>query len=274
MPTHVLATMPENLESTRATLHQYAHAIGVIPRIHAEPHPQWWHVSLNVTERGLETDPMALPGGGTFGLRLDLATHEVVVEANGETRRAIAIGDGLTGTQMGDAVIAAVAELGLTGDYARDKFESDEPRPYDPVAAAAFFEILTAIHDVLAIHRDRLGDSVGPLQLWPHGFDLAFEWFGTRIEEYEEHGELQKLPAQCNFGFYPGGRPYLYANPWPFEGDALLGVKLPSGAEWHSEDWQGSLLYYDAVAGEESAADRVLDYLGAVYSAAAPTLLA
>jgi hypothetical protein len=103
---------------------------------------------------------------------------------------------------------------------------------------------------------------------------MAFEWFGTRIEEYEENGVMQRLPAQCNFGFYPGGRAYLYANPWPFDGAALLGVELPSGAEWHTEEWQGSILYYDLLIGEDSPGERVLDYLHAVFAAAAPTLSA
>jgi hypothetical protein len=272
MSTHQLAVMPENLEPTRATLHQYAQAIGVLPRVHAEPHEKWWHVSLNVTERGLETDAMRLPDGGTWSLRLDLVSHEVVIEANGEAARRIAMGSGLTGTQMGDAVIAAAAELGLTGEYPREKFESDEARAYDPDVAGSFFENLKAIHDVLAVQRARLGESVGPLQLWPHGFDLAFEWFGTRVEEYEEHGELQRLPAQCNFGFYPGGRPYFYANPWPFESDALTPIELPSGAAWHTEGWQGSMLNYDEVAGSAAASDRILDYFRAVYDVAAPTL--
>lgn len=274
MPTHRLAPMPENIGPTRATLHQYAHAIGVAPRAHAEPHEKWWHVSLNVTERGLETDTMALPGGGQWSLRLDLVSHEVVVEANGEAAQRIAMGHGLTGTEMGDAVIAAAGELGLAGDYAREKFESDEPCDYEPAVAAAFFDNLTAVHDVLVAHRGRLGENVGPVQLWPHGFDLAFEWFGTRVEGYEEHGEMQRLAAQCNFGFYPGGRPYFYANPWPFEADALLTADLPSGAEWHTEGWQGSMLNYDQVTGRDDAGDLILDYFSAVYDVAAPTLTA
>lgn len=266
--------MPDNFEPTRATLHQYANAIGVIPRVHAAPHEKWWHVSLNVTSRGLETNPMDLPGGGSATLRLDLVDHTVVVAVDGRDVNSFAMGKGLTGTQMGDAVIAAVAALGLQGEYARDKFESDEAREYSPQAAAAFFEVLTRIHDVYSIQRERMGDGAGVLQVWPHGFDLAFEWFGTRMEEYEENGEMTKLPAQCNFGFYPAGRAYLYANPWPFESATLLSVDLPGGAEWHTDGWEGSVLYYDQLAGDENAEQRILDFFGAVFAAAKPTLTA
>ncbi|MCP3973089.1 MAG: hypothetical protein GY720_01195 [bacterium] len=274
MSVRLFPPMPENFEPTRATLHQYSNAIGVIPRVHADPHEKWWHVSLNVTERGLETNEMVLPSGGTLSLRLDFKEHRVVVEADGHEVAGFGMDEGLTGTQMGEAVIAAVSTLGLDGEYARDKFESDEPREYSADAAAGFFEVLTSIHSAYSVHRDRIGDSAGPLQLWPHGFDLAFEWFGTRIEDYEEHGEMTKLPAQCNFGFYPAGRAYLYANPWPFEGDTLLAVELPGGAEWHTDGWEGSELFYDQIAGDERAEQRILDFFGAVFDAAKPTLSA
>lgn len=268
------AALPKDFEPTRATLHQYAHAIGVVPRAHAEPHDKWWHVSLNVTGRGLETDPMHLPTGGTCRVRLDLQTHEVVVEADGESAARFSMSSGLTGTEMGEAVLAAVASLGLEADYPRDKYESDDERRYDPAAAATFFNVLTSMAAVYSVHRQNIGESVGPLQVWPHGFDMAFEWFGSRVEEHEEHGELQQYPSQCNFGFYPGGRAYLYANPWPFEGDHLLEVELPSGAQWHTDGWEGSILYYDQLAGDPNAEAKILDYLGAVYDAAAPTLTA
>lgn len=266
--------MPDDFEPTRATLHQYANAVGVIPRAHAAPHEKWWHVSLGITGRGLETATMKLPAGDSLALRLDLHSHEVVIAVGGEDRTRIDMTSGLTGTEMGNSVIAAVAELGLGGEYARDKFESDELRHYSPTTAAAFDRILNEVHAVCSQHRDRIGQPVSPIRLWPHGFDMAFEWFGTRVEEYEEHGEVQRYPAQCNFGFYPGGRAYLYANPWPFEADALLGVELPGGATWHTAGWQGSILYYDQLVGDDNAASRVLDYFGAVFDAAAPTLTA
>jgi hypothetical protein len=268
------APLPDDFEPTRATLHQYSHAVAVVPRAHAGPHDKWWHISLTVTERGLETDPMELPDGGTFNVRMDLRTHEVVLEAEGADVARISMAQGLTGTEMGDAILAAVASLGLEAQYAREKFESNEARSYDMETAEAFHQIITHMAAVFTIHSESLGERVGPLQLWPHGFDMSLEWFGTRVEEYEEEGEVRQHPSQCNFGFYPGGRAYLYANPWPFEGDKLLDIELPGGAAWHTEGWEGSILYYDQVVGDPNAENRILDYLRAVYEAAAPTLTA
>jgi len=273
-PVPSLPPLPEDWEPTRATLHAYALAVGALPRAHAAFHPRWWHISLTVRPDGLVTDSMPLPDGGSFFVRMDLRRHVVVVETSTGEHREVSMAAGLSATEMGEWLIAAAAELGLGGEYVTDKFANDEPRSYDPAAAAAFFHVLTSVELVFAIHRNGLSGEVGPIQLWPHGFDLAFEWFGTRVEEYEENGEVTEYPSQLNLGFYSAGRAYLYSNPWPFEADRLLAEELPSGAEWHTEGWEGSILYYDQVAGKPEADEQVLQYARAVYDAAAPTLTA
>ena len=269
-----LAPLPTDLEPTRATLHAYAHAVGAVPRIHAIPHPRWWHISLTVTPSGLVTDSMSLPAGGTFWIRMDLTSHEIVVETSSGETSTVDMTAGLSASDVGDALIAAVADLGLDGDYDRSKFEDADRRPYDEEVAEQFHGVLVDVQQALQRHRSDLTGEVGPLQVWPHGFDLAFEWFGTRVEKYEEEGATSEHPAQLNLGFYPSGRAYFYSNPWPFETAALTSVPLPHGAEWHTEGWEGSILYYDEVAGRADGASRVVDYAQAVFAAAAPTLMA
>ena len=271
----ILPALPEDWETTRATLHAYAHAISAIPRAHAAAHPQWWHVSLTVQPGGLVTEDMALPDGGTFNVRLDLKSHAVVVESSDGRSTALSMAEGATGTQMGDRVIAAVAELGLEGDYNREKFEDEGPREYDPAAAETFRQAVNSVNEVFEQHRASLSGDVGPVQLWPHGFDLATEWFGTRVEKYEEEGQVVEYRSQLNLGFFPGSeRPYFYSNPWPFEGGKLTGEPLPHGAQWHTEGWEGSILYYDQLQGDPDAATKLAEYARAVFDLAAPTLTA
>ena len=82
----LLPPLSTTFEPTRTTLHAYAHGVGAIPRTLGEHHPKWWHVSLNVTPTGLTTDAVAIPGGGTFWLRMDLRKHAVVLEkSSGES---------------------------------------------------------------------------------------------------------------------------------------------------------------------------------------------
>ena len=270
-----LPALPEDWETSRATLHAYAHGVGAIPRAHAAAHPKWWHVSLNVRPDGLVTDDMALPDGGTFNVRLDLTYHEVLVEGSGGTSTGFSMTSGVTGTDMADQVIAAVAELGVQGEYNREKFESDDPREYDPAAAGAFLQAANNVAGVFEHHRASLSREVGPVQLWPHGFDLSTEWFGTRVEKYEEEGEIIEYPSQLNLGFYPGtDRPYFYSNPWPFAGDKLLTASLPHGAQWNTEGWEGSILYYDQLQGDPDAETKLIEYAKAVFDLASPTLTA
>ena len=268
-------TSLENFEATRQTLHWYSQAVGVVPRVQGIAHPKWWHISLKLRPDGLTTDNIPLPGGGVFALRLDLNQHQLVVtSSNGETK-SVSLTDGLTANEMGEWVITAVSQFGLQGNYPREKFANDHPRSYDSNQAARYFTVLTNVARTFETHRANLGGPVSPVQVWPHGFDIAFEWFGTRVERAEEHGEVQEFPAQLNLGFYPGSEgvaPYFYSNPWPFAADMLLDKPLPTGANWHTAGWQGAELPYSELVDDPDAEARLLEFAKAVYKLAEPTL--
>ncbi len=263
----------EGFEPTRQTLHNYAHAMGVVPRAHAAFHPQWWHISLRVTENGLKTAVMDLPNGETFWLEMDLRHHNVLLQTSYGGTQAFSMTAGLTGTEFGNQILTAVADWGLEGDYAREKFESAEPRVYDTAQAEKFLMILTQVNRIFNQHRATLTGKTGPVQLWPHGFDLSFEWFGTRTESHEEHGEVKETPSQINLGFYPASEPYFYSNPWPFEAEQLVQKPLPEGAKWHTAGWQGTMLPYRKLVDDTQAETRLRSFAQAVYDIASPTLL-
>ena len=261
-------------EPTRQTLHLYSRAVGAVPLAHAEFHPKWWHVSLNVKPDGLETNHMDLPDGGQFWLEINLRQHKTILYTDQGPFREFDLAGGLTATEFGDQILSAVAKLGLSGEYARDKFEDDEPRQYDPAAAEQFLTALVNADRIFKEHRATLQGEVSPLNFWTHGFDLSFEWFGTRVETYEHDGEIEEYPAQINLGYYPGGDPYFYSNPWPFEAGQLLDKPLPDGATWHTEGWQGAMLLYDQLVGEKNAEARLREFAQAVFDFGSPTLMA
>lgn len=271
----VLPELPDDWEPTRASLHAYALAIDAIPRTHGVVHPRWWHISLKVGPTGLATDPVPLPGSDrTVTIRMDLHDHDVVMQVDGGDEQRFPMTAGLTGTEMADRLIAAAADLGLHGDYSRDKFENSDPRTYEPEHAAVYFEAVSLADQLFETRRAAVTGEVSPVQIWPHNFDMSFEWFGTRLETYEEGGETKTLPGQINLGFYPAGRAYFYSNPWPFDAAELTGHPLPHGASWHREGWEGSILYYDQVAGDPDGLRKVNDYAATVYELASPLLTA
>lgn len=267
-----LPPLPADFGPTRATLHAYALAMGAIPRAHAERHDKWWHAGLTVVRVGLQTAPVPLPNGRSALLTMDLTEHEVRVDAGDGAVTGHSMLGGSTATQLADALIADATALGLGDDYERDKFENDEVPIYDPEVATAFLETLTAVHALMEDHRRSLTGDVGPIHLWPHGFDVSFEWFGSRVETYEENGQVTEYPAQLNFGWDPNGDGYFYSNPWPFEGEELLSKELPAPASWHTEGWEGSMLPYVDVAGRADGAEVVRAYARRVFELALPTL--
>ena len=118
----------DDFAATRQTLQLYSRAVAAIPRAYAEPHPQWWHVSLTVKPDGLVTDTIALPDGGEIALKLDLKQHNILLFTEDEVLRTWDMTTGLTSTILGNQLIAMVEALGLNGgDYGREKFVDDGP---------------------------------------------------------------------------------------------------------------------------------------------------
>lgn len=263
-------------EPTRKTMHLYSNILGIIPRTHAEPHPKWWHISLKVQPDGLVTDEVALPNGGRLSLKMDLRQHELVLSTNKGQEQRWSMTKGTSSTDLGNQILEAVADLGLKGEYARQKFEDDGQREYDPEVAERFRQAVVLADGIFKKQRNRLGGEqgdVGIVQLWPHGFDLAFEWFGTRVETYEHKGKVEEHQSQINFGFYPGEPLYFYSNPWPFEKEKLVNHPLPGGARWTEEGFEGTILSYEDVVGDPNVEQRLLSYFGEVFKVASPTLL-
>ena len=277
MSSEIIFPSLEGFEPTRQTLHLYSRAISAVPRAHGEFHPNWWHISLRVQPDGLITDKVIVPDGRFLRLKMDLRQHQLLILVDGEATNTFSMLAGKSSTKMADDLLAAVAGLGLGGDYDRAKFENDDPREYDPVLVAKFFAALRNADRIFNDHRATLVGDVGPVQLWPHNFDLAFEWFGTRVVVSNEGGERQETPSQLNLGFFPGSpdtEPYFYSNPWPFEAGALLGQRLPQPASWHVDGWQGTILPYVALVDDPNAEERLLGYARRVFELTAPTLMA
>lgn len=264
-------SLADNWEPTRATLHAYSKAIGALPQTHVPKHDKWWHISLNARPDGLTTENMALPDGGVLNARLDFRTHEVVMRSSSGWEQRFSFKDGRSGTEMAEAVIEAAATQGLTGEYVRKDFEDNEAGAYDPSVVPPFWTALMNASAVFETHRSSLdSDAVGPVQFWPHGFDLAFEWFGTKKVSYH----YEELPSQLNLGFYSSGdAPYFYSNPFPFDGTTLMETELPHG-DWYTEPFQGSTLLYSDVADRPDGAEILASYAKAVYEVSRPTLMA
>jgi hypothetical protein len=263
-------------QATLQTLHHYAKAVGVIPRALATPHPKWWHISLKVQEAGAATDPIPNPAEDdqTFELLLNLQRHAVQISTGSGLKASVSMAEAQSASAFGDSLLAALKEIGIDVKVEREKFDDDSDRAYDMAHAEAYRRALNSVDRVLKAHKAALSGETSPVQLWPHNFDLAFEWFGTLTVASDENGKNSEYPSQVNFGFSPGDSshpaPYFYSNPWPFQ-DQLVGEPLPGGARWFTESWQGTLLPYAAVS--EGDPETLSAYFRRVFELTSPLLL-
>ncbi|MEZ4516610.1 MAG: DUF5996 family protein [Chloroflexota bacterium] len=200
---------------TRETLHLYAQAINTIARVHAQEQPHWWHTSLKVIDNGLTSDPLPLPSGENLTLQMDFPRQQIALITGQDLQESFSMTAGWSGTQMGNALITADCRPGSAWDYERQRFAGDDPGIYDPDTAGRFFTALSSADRLFKRHQATLSGEAGPVQLWPHHFDLSAEWYSPKLMPYGK----DLLPAQLNLGFYLGDGDtelLLLLQSWPF----------------------------------------------------------
>lgn len=255
-----------NWRETRETLHAYSKVIGAMRAAFTPPQPRYQHMSLRLYTAGLTTTPIPHPEDAkrSFSLSLDLRNHYVLLNTSDGGVHQVRISEGLSATQLGDELLAKLAEQGVSGEVDVKKYANDEPRSYSLNAGERYFTALTHIGRIFEQFHEELPGEKDPPQFWPHHFDLSFIVLGTKTVNTVE-GEF---PSQITFGFAPDDpgqpSPYFYANPFPFE-ESLTHAELPHGASWHMAIWQGALLPYAHIAEQPDAEQKILDFLRAAY---------
>jgi hypothetical protein len=243
----------DDWHATRRSLHAWSKALSAVRRDRQEPHPRWWHISLAITPRGLSTGPlgtdMAAPAA-----ELDLRRHELTLRSGDRALDSLSLTDPPpVATLAGWLGERLESGHGGAAEIVAALLRDDSPRQYEPADAERYRQAVGAAARVLAQVRDDIDGERGPVQLWAHHFDVAFELFGDRLVAGEEEGERQ--PAQIGFGFFPGDdddpRAYFYGTPWPFV-DSLLDAPLAAPASWQKEPWEGARLPYSAAVADDA----------------------
>lgn len=228
-------------EQTRTTLQAHSQALTAIPRAAAAADDRWAHVAMQIGSDGLTTVPTPLSDGSSLVGTIDLVGHRIVI-SSGDDIEEIALEPGPSSVLIGDMMLAVASrhETEITVD--RSRFGTIDDLRYDAAHAEQFLAAAVFVRDALSEMNDSVvGEVTGP-HLWPHGFDIATEWYSERTFPLGD----TSAPGQIAVGFYPAGEPYFYANPWPFEDE--WSKHPPTGtATWHLEDWQGAVLEAGAV---------------------------
>jgi hypothetical protein len=240
--TMAIEQLPQAWEGTRATLQKYAQAMTALPRAGIPMDARWVHVSMALDATGLLSFAVPLHDGTELVSKIDLVDHQIVISTD-DSFQVIGLESGPSPRSIGEAVLDAAAAHGSVFDVEEERYSDDAHQEYDSGHAAAFWSVAISVADAFTTINDSIeGEITGP-HLWPHGFDIATEWYSEKLVDYNG----TPTNAQIATGWYPAGDPYFYVNPWPFD-DAWLDIDLPAGAKWNTEGWYGAKLTVSDIA--------------------------
>src|ERR1700761_9123695 len=128
----------EEWRETCDTLHAHTQLLGKLAVALAPPEPQLQHAALQLTTRGWQTLPLpATNRSGSLSIRLDLHTHEAVVEHSGGRAERIPLTPNRPVGDVTREVLAAVRELGGPVDFDPTPQEVPWTAPLDADTAHA-----------------------------------------------------------------------------------------------------------------------------------------
>ena len=273
----------EEWSDTLDTLHMVLQILGKVRVALSPKEPEWAHITLSVTARGLTTGPVP-SNVGLFDVEADLLHHEVVVRtADGEEERVPLRARPVA--EFWTDFLAALRKLGVDVELSPEAQEVPDPIPfpddtthasYDPEAATRFWRTLTVIDAVFESYRADYQGKVSRVQLfWGHADLNVTRFSGEPCTPPAGAGLLDRKSyedEQVSAGWWPGDasfrKPafYAYAYPKP-DGieDADLGVP---GAAWDA-DLGEFILDYDVVRQSPSPEAALRAFLDAAYAACA-----
>jgi hypothetical protein len=273
----------EEWSDTLDTLHMILQILGKVRVALSPKEPEWAHITLYVSARGLTTGPV--PSNiGLFDVEADLLHHEVVIRtADGEVEQVPLRARPVA--EFWSEFNGALQKLGIEVELSPEPQEVPDPIPfpddtthaaYDPEAATRFWRALTVIEPVFAAYRADFQGKVSRVQLfWGHVDVNVTRFSGEPCTPPPGAGMLDRETydyEQMSVGWWPGDgnvrKPAFYAYGYPKpEGieSADLGV---AGAGWNA-DLGEFLLDYDAVRAAPSPETALRAFLDAAYDACA-----
>ena len=155
----------------------------------------------------------------------------------------------------------------------------DEDKPtsgYSAEIAAQLAAAWRAVGAAMEQFRAGIREETGPVQLWPHHFDLAMVWLpGEKIPGQDPDNE-EYSDKQMNFGFTFGDEgipePYFYVTAYPLP-DGFASLQLPAGSKWQTEGFSGVVLPYRSLIEGSDPTGYLLDLWAGLLSAGREQML-
>jgi hypothetical protein len=261
---------------TLDTLHMVLQILGKVRVALSPKEPEWAHVALYVSARGITTGPVP-SSAGLFEVEADLLAHEVAIRtAAGDAARVALRARPVA--EFWSEFVDALRSVGIETELPATPQEVPDPIPfpedtkhhtYDGEAATRFWRVLTLIEPVFEEYRAAFQGKVSRVQFFWGSADLAVTRFSGRpCTPPQDAGLLERVSydyEQMSVGWWPGNASYpdpafyAYAYPKP-DGIDSAQLDVP-GAGWNDQLGEFILRYDDVrtAAAPEAELRRFLD---------------
>jgi hypothetical protein len=261
---------------TLDTLHMVLQILGKVRVALSPKEPEWAHVALYVSARGVTTGPVPSPTG-LFEVEADMLAHEVAIRtAAGDAARVDLRARPIA--EFWSEFVDALRSVGVDAELPAVPQEVPDPIPfpedtkhhtYDSEAVTRFWRVLTLIEPVFEEYRAAFQGKVSRVQFFWGSADLAVTRFsGQPCTPPQDAGLLERVTydyEQMSIGWWPGNPSfpdpafYAYAYPKP-DGIASAQLDVP-GTRWDEQLGEFILRYDDVrtAAAPEAELRRFLD---------------
>jgi hypothetical protein len=199
--------------------------------------------------------------GVHFELALELASNRVTGEIAGGSQFSDTLG-AQTAAELGDTIKEFLVSSGVDERFVPDTGANDGHEAldgsvragYSAEIAASFAQTWRELSAAYTDFQASIPEETSPINLWPGHFDMAMMWLGGEKIPGQDPADEEYSDKQMNFGFSFGDggipEPYFYITAYPSP-DAFPALALPGDAYWHSEGFNGAVLHYRDLVGNQ-----------------------
>ena len=252
----------ENFSNTRNTIQLYAQLISAI-KGNLVPHQKnWEEYSLKIYAKGFTTTsiPIQTDGGiEALDLNLNIIEHKLKMFYK-DNRNEISLEQ--TSIAEFTQKLFEIFELHkITIEKLDDKFYTTDQLQYNKIEVSNLWNLFRQAYFLLLKFRGSTLKETSNINFWPHHFDLAMLVFSGKLVDGQNISNWDYSREQMNFGLSSGDsgitEPYFYITAYPFD-KALLNIKLPAFAEWHTEGWNGLVVKLSNIANHKEVFSPLL----------------